>query len=201
MSPTSNTLERRRATARPRSTVKAPRRGAAVSAFTTAAQQTIGTADTADAPSLDARWRHVHESVELVVEVALAGQLFDLHRGAFGDERQDDLERSRYRVRDACADVVQRLTAAHRDLAHQGVTDDEIARHADLVKQRWQDDPEGAVTALPTLLARELSEALKDRGTTGDPGTPIAEAAGTALALWLLTDAEHDPARVRPTAA
>jgi hypothetical protein len=168
--------------------------GRPVSAFTRAAVEAIGAADAPTERSLDGRWQPVHEALELVVEVAAAAQLYGIHRRIALETGLSGVDASRGRVRDACEDVLRLLLAAHEVLgADRDDVSARVAAVADRHEAHWAFDPDEGLALLPTVLTSALSTALTHRGTARDVGPALVDAAGAALALWLLAGEHHEP--------
>ncbi|WP_157260696.1 hypothetical protein [Patulibacter minatonensis] len=155
-----------------------------------AALELIGADRRTDERSPDARWRPVHESVEELPELAVAAQMYAIHRRIAAETGLTGLEDTRARVQDAAEAVVRRLGAAHAALVPGSRRwTDLVAHHADELETLWAYEPDEAMLGLPGVVARELSDALRHRtATTGGPGAALARAAGAALALRLLAE-------------
>jgi hypothetical protein len=155
-----------------------------------AALELIGVDPRTDERSPDARWRPVHESVEDLPELAVAAQMYAIHRRIAAETGLAGLEDSRARVQDASEAIVRRLGAAHAALvpgSRRWV--DLVAHHADELEALWVYESDDAMLGLPGVVARELSESLRHRAaTTEGPGPALARAAGAALALRLLAE-------------
>lgn len=160
-----------------------------------AALELIGTDRRTHERSPDARWRPVHECVEQLPALAVAAQMYAVHRRIAADTGLTGLEDSRARVQDAAEGVVRRLGAAHAALVPSSRRwNDLVAHHAGEFEALWAFEPDEAMTGLPGILARELSAALRHRiPDSGGPGPALSRAAGAALALRLLADSTRGP--------